>query len=119
MIGTPPGEGHALPVAMVSDMLRGAGFEVVDLGTDLPVEEFVEAVKAAAPLTAIAVSVTNSASLGPAQRLVGELHKAVEAPVVLGGAAVDGKQHADKLGADAYADDGPGAVAYARGLIGR
>ena len=118
MIGTPAGEGHALPVAMVSDMFRGAGFDVVELGTDLPTESFVEATLKAVPVTAIAVSVTNPAVLDRVPELTGALHAAVDAPVVLGGFAVDDEQHAHRLGADAYAADGPAAVSFATDLIG-
>ncbi len=117
VIGTPAGEGHALPVAMVSDMFRGAGFEVIELGTDLPITDFVDAAVKAAPLTAVAVSVTNSAVLDGVSELTGALHAAVDAPVVIGGHAIRDQQHALQLGADSYAADGPAALSFATGLL--
>jgi excisionase family DNA binding protein len=118
VIGTPPGEAHGLPAAMVADMLRGAGFEVVDLGHDLPVEAFVEAVVGAAPVTAIAISIITSGALPVAERLIGALRDATDTPIVVGGGADSGPEHAARLGADAYAADGPAAVGYALALTG-
>jgi excisionase family DNA binding protein len=116
VIGTPPGEAHGLPAAMVADMLRGAGFDVVDLGHDLPVEAFVEAVVAAAPVTAIAISIIASDALPVAERLIVALRDATDTPIVVGGGAVSGPEGAVRLGADAFAADGPAAVAYALAL---
>ena len=116
VIGTPAGEGHALPVAMVSDMLRGAGFEVIDLGVDLPTDAFVEAATAASPLTAIAVSVTNPAIVDSVADLSAALKAELDVPIVVGGYAVEDEDHARRLGADAYAADGPAAVEFASSL---
>lgn len=110
VIGTPPGERHALPPAMVADMLRGAGFEVLDLGVDLPVEAFVEAVVDAAPVVAIAVSVTNAALLPEAARLFAALHDAGDVPIVVGGAGVESEEQALRLGADGWAPDAVAAI---------
>ena len=55
VLGTPPGERHSLAVSMVADLLKGAGFSVVDLGSDLPIECFVAALSKETPVTAIAV----------------------------------------------------------------
>ena len=118
VIGTPPGEAHGLPAAMVADMLRGAGFDVVDLGHDLPVEAFVEAAVSAAPVTAIAISIMTSEALPVAERLIGALRDAADTPIVVGGGAVAGPEHAAGIGADAYAEDGPAAVGYALALTG-
>jgi excisionase family DNA binding protein len=119
VVGTPPGERHALAVSMVADLIRGAGFEVVDLGADLPVESFVEAVVDAAPLSAVVVSVTNSASTAAAARLIAAVRDATGVPIVVGGGALTGGGQAERLVADAWAPDAPSAVAFLVGVAGR
>lgn len=119
VVGTPPGERHVLAVSMVADLMRGAGFEVVDLGADLPAESFVEAVVDAAPLTAVAVSVTNPAATAEAARLVAAIRDATDVPIVVGGGAITGDDQAERLGGDAGAPDGSAAVAFLLGLSGR
>jgi 5-methyltetrahydrofolate--homocysteine methyltransferase len=119
VIGTPPGEAHALPVSMVADMFRGAGFDVVDLGADLPIESFVAAAVGGGPVTAIAVSVTTTTVLPMAQRLIGSLRAATDTPIVVGGSAILDEDQAAGLGADAFAADGPAAVEFALSLVGR
>ena len=44
ILGTPPNELHGLPTAMAANVLRGRGFEVVDLGADVPEDAFGSAV---------------------------------------------------------------------------
>jgi methanogenic corrinoid protein MtbC1 len=100
ILGTPPHELHGLPTAMVANVLRGRGYEVVDLGADVPPEAFGAAVgKAARPL-AVAVAVT----AGNHDRSVRAIVRAVEdsspgLPVLVGGAGIDGEPHAARLGA--------------------
>jgi excisionase family DNA binding protein len=95
VVGTPPGERHSLAVSMVADLLRGAGLEAIDLGADLPVESFVEAVVDAGTVTAVVVSVTNPAS---------------NVPIMIGGGAIEGEDQARRLGADAWAPDAAAAI---------
>jgi excisionase family DNA binding protein len=117
LLGAPPGERHALPVAMVADLLRGAGFEVTDLGVDIPVESFVEAASAENGLTAVAVSVTTPDVLGAAAALISALRVATAAPVVVGGGAIRDEDHARSLGADAWAGDAQAAIDFVTGLV--
>jgi methanogenic corrinoid protein MtbC1 len=112
VVGTPSGERHSLAVSMVADLIRGAGFEVIDLGADMPVEAFVEAVVDAAPLAAVAVSVTNPGSTAEAARLLAALRDATDVPIVIGGGAVTNEEQAKRLGADAWAPDAPAAIAF-------
>jgi 5-methyltetrahydrofolate--homocysteine methyltransferase len=102
---------------MVSDMFRGAGFEVVDLGHDLPTAEFVEAAIDARPLIAVAVSVSTTSTLGPAKTLIEALHASLGVPIVVGGGAVPDEALAAELGADAHAGDGPEAVTFVETLV--
>ncbi len=100
VLGTPPGEQHGLPTALAANVLRGRGYEVVDLGADVPVDAFATAVaKAGRPLAA-AVGVT----AGNHDRSVRAMVRAVRArspgvAVLVGGAAVADAAHAARLGA--------------------
>lgn len=109
VIGTPPGERHSLSVAIVADLIRGAGWDVVDLGVDLPVAEFVYAVEKSAPVAVIAVSVGSTAILNAAGDLVSALKDSSFVPVIIGGAAIDATTSVG-LGADGWASDGRTAV---------
>lgn len=109
VVGTPPGERHALGVAVVADLLRGAGWDVVELGADMPSDEFVIAVEKAAPVSAVAVSIGHPDSIAPARQMVAMIRAAVVVPVVVGGAAVDSAAAA-AIGADAWASDGRAAI---------
>lgn len=117
MIGTPPGERHVLSVAIVADLFRGAGWEVLELGADLPVDEFVLAVEKAAPVAAIAVSVGSPDSLDAARQLIAALKAIVVVPVLVGGSAID-HSGSSGLGADGSASDGRSAVAAVAALVG-
>jgi len=111
VLGTPPGERHALAVAILANMLRTAGFEVVDLGADTPVDSFVEAALEMSPLV-VGVSVTIPAVLDAAAGVVTAVHDETGIPVLLGGPAIRDESHARQLGADGYASDGAAAVAW-------
>jgi len=116
VMGTPPGERHRIPVAMLADMVRAAGFEVIDLGSDIPVESFVEAVEQAEAVAA-AVSVIASSSLAAAADVVAALHQFTDTPVLVGGPAVRDARHAAEMGADGFAGDGSGAVNWINSLL--
>jgi methanogenic corrinoid protein MtbC1 len=104
LLGTPVGEHHSLPVAMVGDLLRGVGWEVSDLGADLPVESFVRAALDTPDLVAVGVSVTSPDNLPAAAEVLAAMRAAVsEAVLVVGGAAVAGAAHARELGAQGWA----------------
>ena len=101
LIGTPPGERHSMPVAMLADLLRNEGYEVFDLGADLPVEAFVQAVRTTSDLSAVGVSVTSADCLGAAAELVQAVREAAPGVrVVVGGHAVTSDADAEALGAE-------------------
>jgi len=109
VLGTPPGERHGLGVAIVADLLRGAGWEVIELGADIPIDEFVSAVSKAAPVAAVAISLSNTVVLDVATELIHAIKDAALVPVVVGGPAVTAETAHD-LGADGWASDGLTAV---------
>lgn len=109
VIGTPPGEQHGLAAAIAADFFRGAGWEVVELGCDLPVAEFIRAAREAGRVTAVLVSVTTEQSLRSAHDLIRSLRFAEIGPIVLGGAAAT-PEAALRLEVDGWAATGPDGV---------
>jgi methanogenic corrinoid protein MtbC1 len=115
VVGGPCGEQHRLPVMMVADLLRGAGFEVVDLGVDLPTQSLVAAVVAASPLL-VGISVTSAGTLDAAASLVHQLRSTLDVPIILGGRAVRDEAQARALGGHGYGADVRAAVVFAESL---
>jgi excisionase family DNA binding protein len=113
IIGAPAGEGHALPSAIVSDLLRQRGWEVSDLGADVPDESFVHALLNTSDVVAVGVSVTTEAGLESAARALAALRASQVAPVapvaparlIVGGRAVTSEAIGLGLGADLVALD--------------
>ncbi|MFH2073152.1 MAG: cobalamin-dependent protein [Actinomycetota bacterium] len=116
VLGAPPGERHRLPISMVADMLRAAGFEVVDLGSDVPIESFVEAVRDTAPV-AVGVSVTGTNALAAAAAVAAAVRAESDTPILFGGWAVEDAGHAARLGGTGYAPDGAAAAIWITDLI--
>jgi len=118
VLGTPAGERHFLPVALLADLLRAAGWEVSDLGADVPADSFAAAARSSERLVAVGVSVTSRTSLEAAAETIAALHEAVPGvPVLVGGHAVQDADQAVALGADAFAADGRGVVALVEELV--
>ncbi len=118
VIGTVKGDLHDIGKNLVSSMLEGAGFEVIDLGADVPPERFVSAAKEKnADIVAL------SALLTVTMPMMRTTIAAIEAAgirdnvkVMVGGAPVT-EQYAKEIGADGYSDNAGGAVQVARSLI--
>ncbi|MFZ8917075.1 MAG: cobalamin-dependent protein [Ilumatobacteraceae bacterium] len=121
LIGGPAGERHALPLAMLADLLRLEGWEVLDLGADTPANSFVHAASRMPGLTAVGVSVTTPVAVPGAVEVVQALRRAIgdEVPVVLGGAAIADAEVARELGADFFAEGARGFVEFLNELSGR
>ena len=118
-IGTVLGDIHDIGKSIVAAMLFAAGFEVHDLGTEVPVEKFVEDVKKNGA-NIIGLSALLSTTL-PVQREVIQALKAAgvrdRVKVVVGGAPVT-KEWAEDIGADGYAEDAVEAVKVVKKLMG-
>jgi len=111
IIGTVLGDLHDIGKNIVGMMLKGNGFEVINLGRDVAPEKFVEtAKKSGARVIGLSSLVTTSM---PQMKRTIELVKQEglngSVAVMVGGAPVT-QQFADSIGADGYADDAPGAV---------
>jgi 5-methyltetrahydrofolate--homocysteine methyltransferase len=118
VIGTVQGDLHDIGKNLVSMMLEGAGFEVIDLGTDVPPHKFVEAVRQHKPdyigLSAL-LTTTMPKMKTTIQALVDEGLRG-DVKVMIGGAPVTDKYAAD-IGADLYAPDASSAASRARSFI--
>jgi excisionase family DNA binding protein len=106
IIGAPAGERHALPVAMVADLTRQQGWDVSDLGADVPDSSFLHAALATPDLAAIGVSVSGDEHLEAARSALAVLRAGTtDVLLVVGGRAVRDEAHGLRLGADAVATD--------------
>ncbi len=117
--GTVAGDLHDIGKNLVCMMLEGAAFEIVDLGSDVKPEQFVEAVKANhADLVAMSALLTTTM---PNMKTTIEALKAAglrdKVKVMVGGAPLSTK-YAEDIGADGYAPDASRAVALAKQLQG-
>ncbi len=116
MIGTVQGDLHDIGKNLVGMMLKGAGFEVTDLGVDIAPEKFVEQAKAADP-DVIGMSALLTTTMPAMEKTVQALRDAgVKAKLIIGGAPVT-QNYADKIGADGYAADAASSVDIAKQLL--
>ena len=107
VIGGPSGERHGLALTMVADLLRSRGWNVSDIGTDVPAESFAAAVRNVDQLRAVCVGVTLRESLAEARESIAAVKRVVgdDVKVYAGGAAVHSHDDAHALGADEWASD--------------
>ena len=120
VIGSVAGDIHDIGKNLVVMFLQGAGFEVVDLGTDVSAESFVAAVEEQEPdilgLSALLTTTMPAMDVTIKALERAEVRHAVK--VVVGGAPV--AQHfADQIGADGFAPDGGSAIEVCRKLVGK
>lgn len=118
IVGTVLGDIHDIGKNLVIIMLKGAGFEVIDLGINVPPEKFVEAVREH-DVTLIGLSALLSTTMPAQKATLDALEEAglrSKVKVMVGGAPVT-QEYADKIGADGYAIDAATAVDIAKKLI--
>lgn len=116
VIGTVRGDLHDIGKKLVAMIATGAGYEVVDLGTDVPPETFAEAARAH-PGCAVGVSALLTTTMLHMREVVDAVHAAVpNTPVIVGGAPVTAA-FAASIGADAYGADPQSAVDFLRACI--
>jgi 5-methyltetrahydrofolate--homocysteine methyltransferase len=118
LIGTVKGDLHDIGKNLVKMMLEGAGFETVDLGTDVSPEAFVAAVAQHKPrlLGMSALLTTTMVSMKATMDALRDAGLRDSIKVLVGGAPVTAA-FAEQIGADAYAPDAATAVDIARGLV--
>jgi 5-methyltetrahydrofolate--homocysteine methyltransferase len=118
VIGTVLGDLHDIGKNMVKMMLQGAGFDVYDLGIDVPPKKFVEAAIAEGAQI-VGMSALLTSTMVNMKSVIDSLHEAGLAKKVktlIGGAPVTQK-FADEIGADGFGADAASAVDKARGLL--
>ena len=116
LIGTVQGDLHDIGKNLVAMMLKGAGFEVIDLGVDVGPEKFVEQVKAAkAQLIGMSALLTTTMP-GMEKTIKAVKDAGIPVKVMIGGAPVT-QDYADRIGADGYAPDAASAVDLAKSLV--
>ncbi|HUX76818.1 MAG TPA: corrinoid protein [Anaerolineae bacterium] len=119
VIGTVEGDLHDIGKNLVRMMIEGAGFETIDLGTDVKVAAFVEAVREHRPALVgmSALLTTTMVNMKGTIEALEEAGLRDSVKVMIGGAPVTAA-FAEEIGADAYAPDAASAVDVARGLAG-
>ena len=116
LIGTVQGDLHDIGKNLVAMMLKGAGFEVIDLGVDVAPDKFVEQVKAEG-VQVVGMSALLTTTMPGMEKSIQALKDAgVSAKIMIGGAPVT-QGYADKIGADGYAADAASAVDVAKTLV--
>lgn len=118
VIGTVKGDLHDIGKNLVAMMLEGAGFEIIDLGTDVAPEKFVEAIKEneAGFIGMSALLTTTMPAMRTTIDALKEAGVRNNVSVMIGGAPVT-QNYADEIGADIYAPDGPSAARKAKQAI--
>jgi excisionase family DNA binding protein len=112
VLGAPTGERHALPIAVVSDLVRLAGFDVVELGADVPPEAFGLAARRVGDPLAVGIGVTTIDHLEAARATIARVHAdAPGVPVLIGGQAVRSPEVASLMGVAVWAASGDEVVA--------
>jgi len=119
IIGTVKGDLHDIGKNLVAMMLEGAGFEIVDLGSDVPPEKFVQALQEK-PADIVALSALLTTTMPNMKTTIEALEAAgvrERVKVIIGGAPVT-EAYAKNIGADGYSPDASRAASLAKSLVG-
>jgi 5-methyltetrahydrofolate--homocysteine methyltransferase len=113
-IGTVKGDLHDIGKNLVAMMLKGAGFEVMDLGVDCDVDKYREAVDNGAQCILLSALLTTTM---PYMKEVIEGLRGSDVKILIGGAPVT-QDYANEIGADGYSDDANTAVHATKTVLG-
>lgn len=117
-VGTVKGDLHDIGKNLVSSLLEGGGFEVIDLGVNVAPERFIAAVKEQ-QANIIAMSALLTTTMPAMKTTIDALEQAGvrgQVKVLIGGAPITQK-YAREIGADGYAENAVGAVALAKKAV--
>ncbi|MGC9328055.1 MAG: corrinoid protein [Candidatus Hinthialibacter sp.] len=117
-IGTVKGDQHDIGKNLVRSMLQGGGFEVFDLGMDVPYEKFIEAIQEK-DVNIVCLSTLLTTTMPSMKTIIDHIQEAGlrdRVKIMIGGAPIT-PEFADQIGADCYGDSAPSAVKLARNLI--
>lgn len=117
LIGTVKGDLHDIGKNLVAMMLEGGGFDVIDLGIDVPADKFVEAIKTHRPQVVgmSALLTTTMREMKSTMEAIQEAGLRKQVKTMIGGAPVTDR-FAKEIGADGYAPDAATAVDVAKSL---
>ena len=119
IIGTVAGDLHDIGKNLVAMMIESAGFEVIDLGVDVPAEKFVEAIKENPDCKVVGVSALLTTTMPAMKDTVKAIIDAglqSQVKIMVGGAPIN-QEFADEIGADAYTADAASAAQVAKTLV--
>lgn len=119
VIGTVAGDLHDIGKNLVAMMIESAGFEVLDLGIDVPAEKFIEAVNKNPDVTLVGCSALLTTTMPALRDTVAALNEQPfrdRIKIMVGGAPVT-QEFADEIGADGYSVDAAGAAILAKQLV--
>ena len=119
IIGTVAGDLHDIGKNLVAMMIESAGFEVIDLGVDVPAEKFVEAIKENPDCKVVGVSALLTTTMPAMKDTVKAIIDAglqSQVKIMVGGAPIT-QEFADEIGADAYTQDAASAAQVAKTLV--
>ena len=116
IIGTVQGDPHDIGKNLVIMMLKGAGFNVEDIGVDVSPDAFVEKIKASKPQI-VGLSALLTTTMPAMDKTIQSIRQAgLNCKIMIGGAPVT-QNYADKIGADGYAPDAATAVDVAKSFL--
>ena len=118
IIGTVAGDLHDIGKNLVAMMIESAGFEVIDLGVDVPVEKFIEAVRENPDVKVVGVSALLTTTMPAMKETVEALNNEdfrKDIKIMVGGAPIT-PEFAEEIGADAYTADAASAAQVAKSL---
>jgi 5-methyltetrahydrofolate--homocysteine methyltransferase len=98
-------------------MLEGSGYEIVDLGVDVPAAKFIEAIRDGANVVAMsALLTTTMTNMQSTIEAIQEAGFREQVRIIVGGAPIT-KSYADEIGADGYAEDASSAVRLVKEVL--
>jgi methylmalonyl-CoA mutase cobalamin-binding domain/chain len=116
IIGTVAGDLHDIGKNLVALMVESAGFEIIDLGVDVPAEKFIEAIKGNPDCRIVGLSALLTTTMDAMKTTVKAISDAglkSQVKILVGGAPIT-EDFAKTIGADAYATDAGGAAVMAK-----
>ena len=119
IMGTVAGDLHDIGKNLVIMMIESAGFEVIDLGVDVPAQKFVDTYNENPDTKIIGLSALLTTTMPALEEAVGLLNKQdfrSKVKIMVGGAPIT-QEFADKIGADAYTEDAASAALKAKELV--
>ena len=117
-MGTVKGDLHDIGKNLVTMMMEGAGFKIIDLGVDVKIENLIDTVKKE-EVDVLGLSALLTTTMPEMQNVIEALEEASlrnQVKVIVGGAPID-QRFADKIGADGFGADAVDAVQLARELV--